>query len=175
MSFAVSNVLKAYCENNMAVPYGDPILGKDGCLTKCKSVYIPFQSAGPYSAGIQKSYYFQPDSELDGNNAIIKGLEIVIAVTSASFYAQGEIRDNIPQILATPLSTGVLYISNDSREIIATIPIIDLDRTENNGKLFRTHFTRHLWQNCYLEFTDATSISPSVGIQLNVYYEERRK
>jgi len=175
MSFAVSSTFKAYCENNMAVPYGDPILGKDGCLTKFKSVYIPFQSAGAYSAGIQKSYYFQPDSVLDGKNAIIKGLEIVTAVTSESFYAQGVIRDNIPQILGSPsLSTGVLYISNEKREVLATIPIIDLDRNANDGKLLRTYFTQHLWQNCYFEFTDPTSISPNVGIQLIVYYQERK-
>jgi hypothetical protein len=169
MSFVVQNVMEEYCNRRMAVPFADPIKGD------YKSVYMPFNATGLYSQGIQKSYYFQPDHKLDGKNAIIKGIEIVTSSMAASFYAQGVLRDNVPAFPNASLSTGVLYISNEMREIIATIPLIDLARQQNDGKLLRTHFTDHLWQNCYIEFTDPSFINASIGIQLIVYYEERIK
>lgn len=169
MSFVAENTLDVYCKNNMAVPFANPIKGK------YKSVYMPFQATGLYSQGIQKSYYFQPDHTLDGENAIIKGIELVTGTMAQSFFAQGALRDNMPPFPSTSLSTGVLYISNMEREIIATIPLIDLARQENSGKLLRTYFTEHLWQNCYIEFVDPTIVSVTTGIQLVVYYEERKK
>jgi len=169
MAFVVSNVLEAYCKSNMAAPYADPI-GQ-----KYKSVYMPFQATGQYSQGIQKAYYFQPDNELDGDNAIIRGLELVTADTAENFYAQGAIRDNMPAFPDASLSTGVLYISNLRREILATLPLIDLSRNINDGKVLRTFFTQHLWQNCYIEFVNPAVVQPTTGIQLIVYYEERKK
>lgn len=169
MSFVVSNVLRDYCQKNMAVPFADPINGQ------YKSVYMPFQATGQYSQGIQKSYYFQPDHCLDGKNAIIKGIELVTGTMAQSFYAQGAIRDNMPPFPSVSLASAVLYISNEAREILATIPLIDLARQQNNGKLLRTYFTEHLWQNCYIEFVDPTVVVPTSGIQLIVYYEERKR
>jgi hypothetical protein len=169
MSFVVSNLLQSYCDNNMAVPFADPIKGQ------YKSVYMPFQATGAYSSGIQKSYYFQPDHTLDGDNAIIKGIELITTPQAESFYAQGVIRDNMPPLTNDSVSSAVLYISNESREILATIPFIDLIRTENDGKLLRTFFTEHLWQNCYVEFVDPLVVSPNTGLQFIVYYEERKK
>jgi hypothetical protein len=169
MSFVVGNILDTYCKNNMAVPFADPIKGE------YKSVYLPFQATGLYSQGIQKSYYFQPDHLLDGDNAIIKGIELVTASMAQSFFGQGVIRDNMPPFPDASLSTGVLYMSNTKREILATIPLIDLARQQNDGKLLRTYFTEHLWQNCYIEFVNPAVVSATTGIQLIVYYEERKK
>ena len=169
MSFVANNVLDAYCKKNMAVPFADPIKGD------YKSVYMPFQATGLYSQGIQKSYYFQPDHTLDGENAIIKGIELVTGTMAQSFFAQGVVRDNMPPFPSASLSTGVLYISNAEREILATIPLIDLARQQNGGKLLRTYLTEHLWQNCYIEFVDPSIFSSATGIQLVVYYEERKK
>ncbi len=169
MAFVVSNVLEAYCKSNMAVPYADPIEGE------YKSVYMPFQATGQYSQGIQKAYYFQPDNQLDGDNAVIKGLELVTGNVAQGFYAQGAIRDNMPPFPDASLSTGVLYISNLKREILATLPLIDLARDVNGGKLLRTFFTQHLWQNCYIEFVNPAVVQAISGIQLIVYYEERKK
>jgi len=169
MSFVVNNLLQSYCDNNMAVPFADPIKGQ------YKSVYMPFQATGSYSAGIQKAYYFQPDHMLDGDNAIIKGIELITTPQAASFYAQNAIRDNMPPFPSTSLSSAVLYISNAAREVLATIPFIDLVRTENDGKLLRTFFTEHLWQNCYVEFVDPTLVTQNNGLQFVVYYEERKK
>lgn len=168
MAFVVDNVLEAYCNANMAVPYADPIRGQ------YKSVYMPFQATGAYSQGIQKAYYFQPDNQLDGDNAVIKGLELVTGNVAQGFYAQGAIRDNMPPFPDTSLSTGVLYISNLKREILATLPLIDLARNVNGGKLLRTFFTQHLWQNCYIEFVNPAVVQAISGIQLIVYYEERK-
>jgi hypothetical protein len=169
MSFVVRNLLQSYCDNNMAVPFADPIKGQ------YKSVYMPFQATGAYSFGIQKSYYFQPDHTLDGDNAIIRGIELMTTNESQSFYAQGVIRDNMPPLLSDSVTSAVLYISNTSREIIATIPFVDLIRSINNGKLLRTFFTEHLWQNCYVEFVDPLVVSATTGLQFVVYYEERKK
>jgi hypothetical protein len=169
MSFVVRNLLQSYCDNNMAVPFADPIKGQ------YKSVYMPFQATGAYSNGIQKSYYFQPDHILDGDNAIIRGIELITTNESEGFYAQGVIRDNMPPLPSDSVSSAVLYISNTSREIIATIPFIDLIRSSNDGKLLRTFFTEHLWQNCYVEFVNPLAVSATTGLQFVVYYEERKK
>lgn len=169
MSFVVSNVLEAYCDRKMAMPFADPLKGN------YKSVYMPFQATGQYSAGIQKAYYFQPDNTLDGANAIIEGIELVTTINAESFYAQGVIRDNMPPFPNASLASAVLYISNAAREVLATIPFIDLVRDENDGKLLLTHFTEHLWQNCYIEFVDPLIVSATTGVQLVVYYKERKK
>jgi hypothetical protein len=79
------------------------------------------------------------------------------------------VRDNFP---AANLVSAVLYVSNLNREIIATLPLVSLIRRLNLGKLTFTHFTEQVWQNCYVEFTDASVITSAVGLWFRVYYKD---
>jgi len=158
----VSRVMDIYNERNMAMPYGD-IVAK-----KYKSVYIPFSAAGLYAPLSGKAMYFRPDTELDCQNAVIKGIQLVSINEAATNLGWGQIKDNLP---VTTLRKGILYISNLKREVIATLPFHNLIRFANDGKLSFTHFTEHIWQNCYVEFADVVGITQVNGLQFIVYYD----
>lgn len=162
--FNVRKILNAYDARNMARPFGDIV------AERYKAVYMPFQNAGPYSPGTNKAYYFQPDTKLDGSNATIKAIELITATQQQQFNAYGSGRDNVTPAVA---SYGILYISNTNREVLATIPLYDLIKNVNAGKLLMTYFTEHVWQNCYVEFTDGAAINATLGLQFMVYYDEK--
>jgi hypothetical protein len=155
--------VKAYDERHMAMPYGDIV------AEKYKAVYIPFSATGAYSPAVGKAMYFRPDPELDFRNCIIKGIQLVSAQEQSSFGAWGQYKDNLP--VAT-LAKGILYISNDKREIIATLPFHNLIKFANDGKLTMTYFTQQIWQNCYVEFVDVVGMSSINGLEFIVYYDE---
>jgi len=154
----VSPIVQYFLANNMAKPYAD-IEGD-----KSISVYLPFSANG----NTQESYYFDSNSLLDSGNAIITGIEVVDETTS-DVIINPLVRDNFP---AANLVSGVLYVSNLNREIIATLPLVSLIRRLNLGKLTFTHFTEQVWQNCYVEFTDASVITSAVGLWFRVYYKD---
>jgi len=52
------------------------------------------------------------------------------------------------------------------------LPLVTLVRRLNLGKLTFTHFTEQVWQNCYVEFTDASVITSAVGLWFRVYYKD---
>lgn len=159
----VPKTLDVYQQHHMAMPYGDIV------AQKYKSVYLPFQPSGMYQPRLGSSYYFNPDHELDAGKAIIKGIEVVNVTAAQSNLAPGGRRDN-PS--STQLDRMLLYISNTQREVIATFPLWDLIRSENNGKLLFTYFTTQIWQNCYVEFTAATGLTGDNGLQFIVYYDQ---
>ena len=160
----VPMLMDEYAKRHMAMPFGDIV------CEKFKSVYLPFQATGMYAPGTGKSFYFQPDTEIDGSHAIIKGIELVnVTALGVQYGPQGR-RDNLAN---TQADDGILYISNINREIIATIPLYDLIRSVNAGKLLFTHFTNHLWQQCYVEFMDGSVISSTHGLQFIVYYDSK--
>jgi hypothetical protein len=130
-----------------------------------KSVYLPFDSQGV----IQQSRYFKPDTMIDGQNAIIKAIEVVDTLTNGGFNNPD--RDNLAISI---LRLGYLTISDEKREPIAVIPLVNMVRRLNNGRFYLCHFENHVWQNCYIEFTNVASISATVGVQLVVHYEEKR-
>ena len=154
----VSPIVQYFLANNMAKPYAD-IEGD-----KSISVYLPFSANG----NTQESYYFDSNSLLDTGNAIITGIEVVDETTN-DVIINPLVRDNFP---AANLVSGVLYVSNLNREIIATLPLVSLIRRLNLGKLTFTHFTEQVWQNCYVEFTDASVITSAVGLWFRVYYKD---
>jgi len=161
----VRKVMDAYGKNNMARPFGDIV------SERYKAVYLPFAATGPYQPRLGSSFYFQPDHELDGRIAIIKGIEIVNnTILESSLTPVGK-KDN-PSSLQ--LDRAILYISNTHREIIATLPLWDLIRNQNGGKLLFTHFTTQIWQNCYVEFTDTTGLTSDNGLQFMIYYDEKK-
>ena len=160
--FNVPQIIDGYREHNMAMPFGD-IVSK-----AYKVVYMPFQATGLYEPAVGKPMYFQPDHKLDGNNAIIRGIELLTSTEQTFFNFNGQQKDNL-----TPASLhhGLLNICNIEREIIATIPLYDLIRRVNGGKLLFTEFKTHVWQGCYVELMSIAGISSVNGLQFIVYYD----
>jgi hypothetical protein len=160
--FNVPDTMDVYRDRNMAMPFGDIVAAKS------KAVFMPFAATGLYQPAVGKPMYFQPDHELDGGRAIIRGIEIIDATQQASFEAQGVKKDS--PTLAN-LHNALLYICNIEREIIATIPLYDLAKRGNSGKLLMTDFRTHVWQGCYVEMVSITGLGSSVGLQFTVYYD----
>lgn len=161
----ISPLVDYFLSNNMAKPYAD-IEGDES-----KSVYVPFTTIGNANPQVQKAIYFAPDNDLDYQNSIITAIEFVPEETNQRFYNGSNAYVNNIGIATNPILSGVLYISNLQREIIATLPLTSLIRRLNNGKITFTYFTNVVWQNCYVEFTDITGLNATKGMQFNVYYK----
>jgi hypothetical protein len=71
--------------------------------------------------------------------------------------------------------TGVLYISNLNREIIAELPIHTLDRNKNDGKPCFVHFDTHVFQNCYVQFAEANFTTPTEPLAFMIWYVPKVK
>lgn len=165
----VRRIMDVYGENHMAMPFGDIV------AEKCKSVIIPFTATGNYQVLSGKPLYFRPDTELDYTNCVIKGIQLVVREEIDEFQAaDGITRDNIA---LNAIQKGILYISNLNREIIATLPLFNLSKYHNDGKLAQTFFNNHIWQNCYVEFIDDGGGLPNQAnyLYLLVYYDEIKK
>lgn len=162
----VRRIMGVYDENQLAMPFGDIV------AQKYKAVYIPFSSSGLYSVGVNKPLYFRPDPELDYTNCVIKGIELINTTEGAAMFGWGEIKDPISD---TTIRNTILYISNLDREIIATIPLHNLVKAFNDGKLTETYFNSQIWQNCYIEISDTAGVSAANGVWFVVYYDEINK
>lgn len=160
----IDKAMAVYTARNMARGFGDMV------SEKYKSVYLPFQTSGLLAPAIGKALYLNSDTQLDGANCVLKGIELLDSVSASSFNSGIYQRDNIA---AANLQNGKLVISNESREIIATLPLYSLVRRLNGGKLTFLNIESHLWQNCYVEFTNLTGISASIGLQFVVYFDPK--
>lgn len=161
----VSPLVNYFLANNLAKPYADV----EGEFSK--SVYIPFTALGNNQPQTQKSMYFQPDNNLDGPENIITGIEFVPSSTQLTFYnGSNKFVTNLGAAAVSTLS-GVLYISNLKRELIAQLPLSTLIRSNNLGKLQFTYFQTQIWQNCYVEFTDITGLNSDAGMEFRIYYK----
>lgn len=154
--------VKAYDERYMAMPFGDIV------AEKSKSVYINFEATGAYSVSLGKALYFRPDPELDCDKSIIKGIQLISAQEQSSNSYNNQGKDNLN---VNDLRQGILYISNNSREIIATLPFHNLIKFANDGKLTMTYFTQHIWQNCFVEFVGVSGINSTKGLHFIIYYD----
>jgi len=158
MKRVVSPLIEHFTKKNMCRDF-TAIEGE-----RCVMVNITFPTAN-----YQQSYYFQPNPVLDGENAIITSLQFI------SYSELSNINTGQTNRVAN-LATGVLYISNLRKSVIATLPLTILNETDTNfgtsGKPCWTWFTDHVWQNCYIEFTNS-GFSTTDVCSLLVYYVPR--
>jgi len=168
----VSQILEKFQKENMAKPYND-IAGDF-----CKLAQIDFTATGANSLVNQKSFYFNPDPTLEGENAVITAIELV-GPDQQVFTLDGR---SIETLDSMRQSGAVLYISDFKRTLIAQIPVRVLSTTatvsslpfsSRNGKKTFTHFTTQKWQNCYVEFTDVSFLTAGNSILFRVYYNLR--
>ena len=156
----------------MAKPYND-IAGD--CSTIAQ---IDFSATGKNSLLNQKSFYFDANPELDGENAIITAIEYVDPNQQAKTLNGRDIET----VDSMANSGAVLYISDFRRTLIAQLPVKVLSTTSvvsslptnsRNGKKTFTHFTSQKWQNCYVEFTDTSFLNATNSILFRIHYYKR--
>lgn len=160
----VSPIVDYFLKNNMARNYTD-IKGE-----KMELVTLQFPTQN-----YQQAYYFSPQSILDGENSIITAISTVgddteLAAGGLTYLPSGQ--QNFPGQYFT---YGVLYISNAKREIIAELPLWNLNPNNNNGKPFYTYFDDVLWQNCYVKFTTTAFTSSIRPLAFQVFYTPKIK
>lgn len=168
----VSHILEQFQNNNMAKPYNS-IAGD--CSTIAQ---IDFSATGKNSLVNQKSFYFDANPELDGENAIITAIEYVDPLQQP-FTLNGRQTETVDSMAQ---GGAVLYISDFRRTLISQIPVKVLSTTQvvsslplnvRNGKKTFTHFTSQKWQNCYVEFTDTSFLSATNSILFRIHYNKR--
>jgi hypothetical protein len=164
----VRKIMDVYDENRLAMPFGDIV------AEKYKLVAVGFTNSGKYQVTPNKPLYFQPDTTLDYTNCVIKGIQLVtIEEIDEYTYPDNVVRDNIS---LNYIRNGIFYVSNLDREVIATMPLFNLAKYYNDGKLAQTYFTNHIWQNCYVEFADNGGLPTAAnGMMFLVYYDEIKK
>jgi len=155
----VSPIINYFLTHNLCKDY-TAIEGEMSTL-----VTLSFPNTGNY----QNSYYFSSQTMLDGQNATITAIEIVPS-TELSTLPTGQ--QNLSESV---LPNGVLYVSNLSRSIIATLPLYGLQRSANNGKPTFTYFNDQVWQNCYVEFTSNNFTTTITPLTFRVYYVNKQK
>ena len=168
----VSHILEQFQNNNLAKPYNS-IAGD--CSTIAQ---IDFSATGKNSLVNQKSFYFDANPELDGENAIITAIEYVDPLQQP-FTLNGRQTETVDSMAQ---GGGVLYISDFKRTLIAQLPVKPLSVTQvvsslplnvRNGKKTFTHFTSQKWQNCYVEFTDTSVLSANNSLLFRIHYNKR--
>lgn len=164
--------MEKFQKENMAKPYND-VAGDF-----CKLAQIDFSVTGQNSLVNQKSFYFDADPGLDGENAIITAIEYVDP-TQQAFTLNGRAIENLN---ALAVGGAVLYISDFQRTLIAQLPVrvlsttntvLSLPISSRNGKKTFTHFTTQKWQNCYVEFTDVSVLSTIGSLLFRIHYNLR--
>lgn len=148
------------------MPFGDA-LG-----TNVKSVVFPFSAAGNAQVVVGKPIYFQSDSNLDGENAIITSIELVnstVCPTLPNF-------PTVTNITEDQARSGMLVISNARREEIAIVPLRSVikgvsgaattpqSQRKNNCMFW---IDTQLWQNCYVVWNN---IPAGVGVGTGMYF-----
>lgn len=159
----ISPIVDYFLRNNMARNYTD-IKGE---LSELVTLNFPTQN-------YQQAYYFAPQTMLDGDNSIITAISVVGNTlepgSPGGLLNLPSGQQNFP---GEYFNYGVLYISNLRREIIAELPLWNLNPNNNNGKPFFTYFEDVLWQNCYVKFTTTAFTSAIRPIAFQVYYTPR--
>ena len=102
--------------------------------------------------------YFDSNSKLNGKNSIITEIEVVDSVTQGNNINPA--RDNLT---LAQMSRGLLVLADANHKEILTMPLWTLVRRLNAGKPTFFNVKQQLWQNCYLWFSDLTTISSTTN------------
>lgn len=160
MAKVISPIVNYFLANNLARDYTDNTGEMQTLIT------LNFPNTGNY----QQSYYMQSATFLDGENATITSIQVVNGTTTLVNLPNGNQNFN-----ESILPYGVLYISDLNREVIATLPLVTLDPTQNNSKPAFTWFNSQVWQNCYVEFTNTAFTTTIRPLTLMVSYIPKPK
>ena len=148
-----------FLANNMCKDYTD-VRGEKSMLV---------QLTPPTNAQWGQAMYFDSQTMLNGDNAIITGIELI------SYTTLAKSPDGLTPMDVSLYPYGTLVISDIKRDLIAQLPLQILRPSLNNGKIKFTYFDTQLWQNCYVNFNQAPFSSPLIPIQFLIYYIPKEK
>lgn len=127
-----------------------------------KSKYVGLNFPTTPAAGSR--FYFRQDRQLRR----LKGIKVFSADQVAQAYIQGT---SYTTVLADQYKDAMLVLVDSSRRILTKLPLFALLTTVNNGK--PTFLDMEvLWNNCYVQFTDATgSVATTEAFVFQVWFE----
>ena len=175
MAALISPLIQHMYQNHMAMPFGD-------CFhNESTSVYFEFSALGNNQAIQGKPIYFASDTSLDGENAIITGIECIDDQRLLNLPTNSG-ATNLNQ---NQLARATFTLSNANREEIAIIPCFTLIRGIIGGATtFQSQsknvpmfwIDTQLWQNCYVTFNAIPAgVGVGSGMYFNVYYINKSK
>lgn len=169
----ISPIIQYFLDNHMCRPFTQ--------MEGEKSMLITLNMP---TANYQQPYYFSSNNMLDGDNAIITGINVVIPI---QLLTAPNGQENYPYY-ARLLQESIFYVSNLKREIIAEIPMISLWKEASSylggatgNKPCFTWFTDQVWANCYIEFIRPAAApanplpTPIQPLIFQVWYIEKEK
>lgn len=159
---AIVSPLIGYFENQGLIK---PFAGYEG--VKAKAVILDWPAAPQAGDKI----FFQSDSRLDGENAVITEIEVVDQTTQNVVLTNPR-KDNLAD---TILANGWLVLSNLDQEEICMVPLNSLIRRLNSGKPTFFNVDKQVWQNCYVCFSNTSGLSASNALTLRVCYLDKVK
>ena len=150
----VSPLIQYFFSSNMA--------NEVGCIEGelSKTIVLPISSVQP-----NFQMYFNDDPSLD--KAIIRSIEVVPSTTLGKIAKNGVYYDP----LYLDLAGGILVIQNNKNELLATLGLWTLIRSENKGKATFTYFKDIDWSSSYVYFPNVGTITTSNAVVLRVYYD----
>lgn len=157
----VSPLVNYYLSNHMAQDYTAPI------GTRAKSIVFQLPDNTQ-----NKRFNFAPDPEIDQSR--IEAIQVVVNTELAN---QAQVRtssgDFAPNLNKAQATNIVLGIAKDDH-ILAKVPLLQMVRSDNDGKFCFFHSETHIWQDCFFELENNTGISAGQCIQLIVYFTPLR-
>ena len=156
----ISPIMNYFLANNMAKDYTSE-RGEKSMLV---------QLTPPDLAQYDQPMYFDSNTMLNGNNAIITGIEII---------GSGELiktpNGGLSTIDASLWQYGILNILDIKNDVIAQMPLYSLSTGNNDNKIKFTYLDKQLWSNCFVSFAQAPFSSPLIPLLFNIYYNPLQK
>jgi len=155
-----------FLANNMCKDYTD-VRGEKSMLV---------QLTPPDLAQYDQPMYFDSQTILNGENAFITGIELIVRSQL----------DKTPSGL-TPIDGNgglfryaILNILDIKNDVIAQLPLqslVTINQSQNNfnGKIKFTYFDTQLWSNCFVSFAQDPFSSPLEPLLFNIYYIPKQK
>lgn len=134
---------------------------------RCESVYLRFANTGV--PGLGTDLYFKPNDLLDGVHSRILAIECIDAATNPAIYGNS----GTDVLSAALLAQGMFYAVDGERELIWSLPLPIMVKRLNAGKFALCDLNTQVWQNCFVRFTDVSSLGASNGLWFNVWYTPR--
>jgi hypothetical protein len=140
---------------------------------RLKSVEVKFtQGNSPYSLANSKRFYFNPDNNLNGDNAIITAIEFV-SQTEQTYLSDG-VTLNATADEGSKWMLGIVDKDNDllvySPLSTFYAPIYIESGKQFTRKVMMTHFTTQEWMSCFIEAIDSSTMTYLKGFTLKIYY-----
>jgi hypothetical protein len=129
---------------------------------------ISFAASGPLSFKDGRKFYFNDDFQI--NNSSIKAIQLV-DTDQLNFLPAVPGQTQQLEIPSSQFKYGVLVVCDDCNYEICKIPLTMLSTQQNGGKMMFFNLKNMLWKNSYIQFSGASGLDSSSGLQFQIYIE----